>query len=217
MNRKIAVIDNELKQSLDVFNTGKFLGLGEYDNDENLNNYVLLPNLINKPFCDTSASGVIDLTKIPSDLVSDIDKPLVKPSIDTNDSVTSNNLSGSEASGKTNTFGTNCDYFTVCNKKIPFAIADVHANECLNKKQQPNIYSEDSARREEEIYYESKKDKDVEIFTDDDDVTIDYKILISVDLKHCNKAKRKALFMSISTMNLRIFRSFLIINRITKI
>ena len=49
MNRKIAVIDNELKQSLDVSNTGKFLGLGEYDNDGNLNNYVLLLNLIKKP------------------------------------------------------------------------------------------------------------------------------------------------------------------------
>ena len=46
--------------------TGNFLGLGEYD-DENLNDDVLLPELINKPCCGTSTSstGVIDLTKTP--------------------------------------------------------------------------------------------------------------------------------------------------------
>ena len=42
MNREIATIDNELKQSLDMFNIGNFLGLGEYD-DENLNDDALLP------------------------------------------------------------------------------------------------------------------------------------------------------------------------------
>ena len=31
MNREIATIDNELKQSLDMFNTGNPLGLGKYD------------------------------------------------------------------------------------------------------------------------------------------------------------------------------------------
>ena len=66
MNREIATIDNQLKQSLDMFNTGNFLALGEYD-DENLNDDVLLPELINKqPCCGTSASsGVTDLTKTP--------------------------------------------------------------------------------------------------------------------------------------------------------
>ena len=64
MNREIATIDNELKQSLDMFNIGNFLGLGEYD-DENLNDDALLPELISKPCFGTSASGVTDLTKIP--------------------------------------------------------------------------------------------------------------------------------------------------------
>ena len=31
MNREIATIDNELNQSLDMFNTGNSLGLGKYD------------------------------------------------------------------------------------------------------------------------------------------------------------------------------------------
>ena len=31
MNREITTIDNELKQSLDMFNTGNSLGLGKYD------------------------------------------------------------------------------------------------------------------------------------------------------------------------------------------
>ena len=45
MNREIATIDNQMKQSLDMFNTGNFLALGEYD-DENLNDDLLLPELI---------------------------------------------------------------------------------------------------------------------------------------------------------------------------
>ena len=62
MNREIAIMGNELKQSFDMFNTGNFLGLGEYD-VENLNDDVLLPELINKPCCGRSRSstGVIDL------------------------------------------------------------------------------------------------------------------------------------------------------------
>ena len=194
MNREIATIDNELKQSLDMFNTGNFLGLGEYD-DENLNDDVLLPELISKPCCGTSASsGVIDLTKTPSDLVSDMkNKPVVKPSIDTNDSGMSSNPSGTEKSGKTSTFETSCGYCPVCNKKIPFAIIEVHANECLNKKQQPIIYSVDSVTREEDKDYEIEEDKDVEIFTDGDVNTIDYKKQIPVVLKHCNIAKEEAL------------------------
>ena len=35
MNYQIVIIDNELKESLDFFNTGNFLGLGEYHNDGN--------------------------------------------------------------------------------------------------------------------------------------------------------------------------------------
>ena len=95
MNREIATIDNQLKQSLDMFNTGNFLALGEYD-DENLNDDVLLPELINKqPCCGTSASsGVIDLTKTPSDLVSDMkNKPVVKPIASNDDSGMSTNPS----------------------------------------------------------------------------------------------------------------------------
>ena len=42
MNREIGTIDNQLKQSLDMFNTRNFLALGEHD-DENLNDDVLLP------------------------------------------------------------------------------------------------------------------------------------------------------------------------------
>ena len=81
--------------------TGNFLGLGEYD-DENLNDDVLLPELINKPCCGTSTSstGVTDLTNASSDLVSVMkNKPVVKP-IDSNDSGMSSNPSGSEESGK---------------------------------------------------------------------------------------------------------------------
>ena len=35
MNCQIAIIDNELKESLDIFNTGNFLDRGEYHNDGN--------------------------------------------------------------------------------------------------------------------------------------------------------------------------------------
>ena len=85
------------------------------------------PKLTNKPSCGTSSSGVIDLTKNPSDLVQDMSKPVVKPSIDTNDISMSNNPSGSEVSIKASTFETSSGHLTVCNKKIPFAIPDVHA------------------------------------------------------------------------------------------
>ena len=44
INREIATADKELKQFLDMLNTGNFLGLGEYD-DENLNADILLPDL----------------------------------------------------------------------------------------------------------------------------------------------------------------------------
>ena len=62
----------------------------------------------------------------------------------------SNNPSGSEESGKTSTFETSCGYCPVCNKKIPFVIIEVLANECLNKKQQPIVYSVGSVLREED-------------------------------------------------------------------
>ena len=190
MNREIATIYNELKQSLDMFNTGNFLGLGEYD-DENLNDDVLLPELINKPCCGTSTSstGVIDLTKTPSDLVSVMkNKPVAKP-IDNNDSGMSSNPSGSEESGKTSTFQTSCGYCSVCNKKIPLAIIEEHANECLNKKQQPIIYSVDSVPKEKNKDCEIEEGKDVH----GDVNTIDYKKQIPVVLKHCNTAKEETL------------------------
>ena len=62
MNREIAIMDNELKQSLDMCNTRNFLGIGEYD-VENLNDDVLLPESINKACCgrSTSSTGVTDL------------------------------------------------------------------------------------------------------------------------------------------------------------
>ena len=44
INREIATADKELKQSLDMLNTGNFLGLGEFD-DENLNADILLADL----------------------------------------------------------------------------------------------------------------------------------------------------------------------------
>ena len=47
MNREIATKDNELKQSLDMFNTRNFLGHGGYD-DENLNDDVLLTVWVNQ-------------------------------------------------------------------------------------------------------------------------------------------------------------------------
>ena len=72
------------------------------------------PKLTNKPSCGTSSSGVIDLTKTPSDLIQDMRKPVVKPPIDTNDISMSNNPSGSEASIKACTFETNSGHFTVC-------------------------------------------------------------------------------------------------------
>ena len=146
MNREKATIDNQMKQSLDMFNTGNFLALGEYDDDENLNDDLLLPELINKQPCCGTSSGVIDLTKTPSDLVSDIKtEPVVKSIASNDDSDMSTNPSGSiESGGKTSTFETSCGYCPVCNKKIPFAVIEVHANECLNKKQQPIIYSVDS-------------------------------------------------------------------------
>ena len=65
----------------------------------------------------------------------------------------------------------------------------MHANECLNKKQQPIIYSVDSVPR--------KKDKDYEIGEDKDDHgdvnIIDYKKRISVVLEHRNIAKEENL------------------------
>ena len=90
MNQKIATIGNELKQSLYKFTAVNFLGLGEYD--ENLNYDVVLPEVIKKHFCGKSASsGVINLTKNPSDLVPDMkNKPVAKP-IASNNSGRSNN------------------------------------------------------------------------------------------------------------------------------
>ena len=115
-------------------------------------------------------------------------KPVAKP-IGNNDSGMSSNPSGSEESGKTSTFQTSCGYCPVCNKKIPFAIIEVHANECLNKKQQPIIYSVDSVPREEDKDYEIEEDKDAH----GDVNTIDYKKQIPVVLKHCNIAKEETL------------------------
>ena len=90
MSQEIATIGNELKQSLYKFTAGNFLGLGEYD--ENLNDDAVLPELIKKHFCGTSASSeVTNLTKNPSDLVPDMkNKPVAKP-IASNNSGRSNN------------------------------------------------------------------------------------------------------------------------------
>ena len=115
-------------------------------------------------------------------------KPVVKP-INSNDSGMSSNPSGSEESEKTSTFQTSCGYCPVCNKKIPFAIIEVHANKRLNKKQQPIIYSVDSVAREEDKDYEIEADKDAH----NDVNIIDYKKQIPVVLKHCNIAKEETL------------------------
>ena len=172
-----------------MFNTGNFLGLGEYD-AENLNDDVVLPELINKPCCGTSTSSA-DLTKNPSDLASDMkNKPAVKPIASRDDSGMSTNPSGSkESGGKTSTFETSYGYCPVCNKKIPLAVNEVSANECLNKKQQPIIYSVDSVPREEDKDYEIEEDNDAH----GDVNTIDYKKQIPVVLKHCNVTKEETL------------------------
>ena len=76
-----------------------------------------MPELTNKqPCCGTSASsGVIDLTKTFSDLVSDMkNKPVVKSIASNDDSSMSTNPSGSiESGGKTSTFETSCGYCSV--------------------------------------------------------------------------------------------------------
>ena len=110
-------------------------------------------------------------------------KPVVNPA--SNDSGMSSNSSGSEESGKKSTFETSCGYCPVCNKKIPFAIIEVHANEFLNKKQQPTIYSVDSAPREEDKSYKIEEDKDAH----GDISTTEYKKQIPIVLNHCNVAK----------------------------
>ena len=89
----------------------------------------------------------------------------------------------------------------------------MHANECLNKKQQPFIYSEDSGPREEDKDYDIEEDNNAH----GDVNTIGYKKQIPVVLKHCNVAKEETLFMFVGTMNSRIFKGFLVKNGITKI
>ena len=117
-------------------------------------------------------------------------KPVVKPIASNDDSGMSTNPSGSkESGGKTSTFETSCGYCPVCNKKIPFAVIEVHANECLNKKQWPIIYSVDSVPREEDKDYEIEEDNDAH----GDVNTIDYKKQIPVVLKHFNVAKEETL------------------------
>ena len=69
--------------------------------------------------------------------------------------------------------------------RIPFAIIELHVNECLNKKQQSIIYSVDSVPREEDKDYEIEEDEDAH----GDVNTFDYKKQILVVLKHCNIAK----------------------------
>ena len=124
-------------------------------------------------------------------MVSDIkNKPVVKPIASNDDSGMSTNPSGSkESGGKTSTFETSCGYCPVCNKKISIAVIEVHANECLNKKQQPIIYSVDSIPREEDKDYEKEEDSNAH----GDVNTIDYKKQIPVVLKHCNEAKEETL------------------------
>ena len=117
-------------------------------------------------------------------------KPVVKPIASNDDSGMSTNPSGSkESGGKTSTFETSCGYCPVCNKKIPFAVIEVHANECLNKKQQPSIYSVDSVPREEDKDYDIEEDNNAH----GDVNTIDSKKQIPVVLKHCNVAKEETL------------------------
>ena len=65
----------------------------------------------------------------------------------------------------------------------------MHANECLNKKQQPIIYSVDSGPREEDKDYDIEEDNNAH----GDVNTIDYKKQIPVVLKHCNVAKEETL------------------------
>ena len=62
-------------------------------------------------------------------------------------------------------------------------------NECLNKKQQPIIYSVESVPREQDKDYEIEEDKDAHGHVN----TIDYKKQIPVVLKDCNVAWEETL------------------------
>ena len=139
-------------------------------------------------------------------------KPVVKPIASNDDSGMSTNPSGSkESGGKTSTFETSCGYCPVCNKKIPFAVIEVHANECLSKKQWPIIYSVDSVPREEDKDYEIEEDNNAY----GDVNTIDYKKQIPVVLKHCNVAKEETLIHHVRRhYEFQDFQNFLVKNGI---
>ena len=65
----------------------------------------------------------------------------------------------------------------------------MHANKCLNKKQQPIICSVDSVPREEDKDYEIEKNKMLMVML----ILFTTKKQIPVVLKHCNIAKEETL------------------------